>query len=41
MTLVYRGIKHNNLSTSKQTKPGNLQEKYRGVSLWNRVNTVN
>jgi len=37
MTLIYRGIKHNAVSTSKQTQEGSILEKYRGVCLWNRV----
>jgi hypothetical protein len=37
MTLVYRGIKHNAVSSSKRTQEGNILEKYRGVVLWNRV----
>ena len=41
MTLIYRGIKHNTVSSTKQTQQGNLKEKYRGVSLWNRVYIAN
>ena len=40
MTMVYRGIKHNTVSSSKKTKPGTLKETYRGVALRNRVSKV-
>jgi len=37
MTMNYRGIKHNVVSTTKPTKTGQVKEVYRGVSLFNRV----
>jgi len=37
MTLIYRGIQHNVVSSSKHSQEGNILEKYRGVCLWNRV----
>ncbi len=37
MTMTYRGIKHNTVSSAKQTKSGNVKETYRGIPLLNRV----
>ena len=37
MTMNYRGVKHNTVSATKQTKPGTVKETYRGVALFNRV----
>ncbi|MGK7891691.1 MAG: hypothetical protein AB4042_20365 [Leptolyngbyaceae cyanobacterium] len=37
MTMNYRGIKHDIVSTKKQTKPGTVKETYRGIALFNRV----
>jgi hypothetical protein len=37
MKLVYRGHKYNTVPATKQLQTGNIEGKYRGVSIYNQV----